>query len=591
MLTLAEPGGAGPLLDLPRELVGVEERVRARRLHAHHQARGQRPRRLLRPPDAADLAHAARDGAARAGGGRLPGRRPVLGGRVGPLPGGARSTRPRRRCSATSSRPATAWPAPRRPTGARAAATARGGRVSAVAVAVPGPARRPAPAARPRRRAGLRRRLGRRRRRRRRRPSSPTSTPAPRAGRPSSRRCTSSPAWSTRSTCSRAPRPSPPCGARASAPARRWSTSAAARATCWPTCAPSGRAPPLAGVNAEASGLPGGPRRRARRRPLPRQRDRPALRRRDGRRPGGPQPARAPARRRARRWPSSPACCGPAGGPWSSCPPTRASTTTTTPTCATSGATAGDELAGQGPRGGPGAGGADRRRQRGLPGLLGREDAQPAPPARARRGRGAGGARHRPLVGVAARARRVPPRGRAAAPGRPAAARHPPRPRAGAAGVTAYLVTGGAGFIGSHVTRRLADDPAARGHRLRQPHLGPRRAPRRRARRRPRARSCSGDLKDLDAAGRRDGGRRPRLPLRRQPRHRQGDGRPLGQLLGGHLPHQQRPRGDAARRRAAAHLRVGQRRLRRRRRPAGARGPARCGRSRPTAPPSSAARP
>ena len=49
---------------------------------------------------------------------------------------------------------------------------------------------------------------------------------------------------------------------------------------------------------------------------------------------------------------------------------------------------------------------------------------------------------------------------------------------------------------------------------------------------------------------------------------------PVGRLLGGHLPHQQRARGHAPGRGAAAHLRLGQRRLRRRRRAAGARGPA-----------------
>ncbi len=85
VLTLAD-AGEGAVLDVPRELVGVEERVRAGHLHAHDQARGQRAGRLLRAPDPAHLAHAARDGAARAGGGRLPGGRPVVGGRVGPLP-------------------------------------------------------------------------------------------------------------------------------------------------------------------------------------------------------------------------------------------------------------------------------------------------------------------------------------------------------------------------------------------------------------------------------------------------------------------------------------------------------------------------
>ena len=42
----------GALLDLPRELVGVEERVRAGDLPAARQARGQRPRGLLRPAGA-----------------------------------------------------------------------------------------------------------------------------------------------------------------------------------------------------------------------------------------------------------------------------------------------------------------------------------------------------------------------------------------------------------------------------------------------------------------------------------------------------------------------------------------------------------
>ncbi len=77
--------------------------------------------------------------------------------------------------------------------------------------------------------------------------------------------------------------------------------------------------------------------------------------------------------------------------------------------------------------------------------------------------REAGGARHRPLVSPP-RWRAPPsgwrPRCCAGACGRAVASARARGP--GARRVTAYLVTGGAGFIGSHVTRRLAEDPTAR---------------------------------------------------------------------------------------------------------------------------------
>ena len=168
--------------------------------------------------------------------------------------------------------------------------------------------------------------------------------------------------------------------------------------------------------------------------------------------------------------------------------PTRASTTTTTPTCATSAAT-------------PAARSPARPATAGLAPVAETAVGSVVYPAfwavktRNRRlrlspdeARAARGARHRALVG----ARRSPG---ARSDLEAALLRRGVRPRrgirqvrrAGARGVTAYLVTGGAGFIGSHVTRRLAEDPAARIVVYDNLTSGRRRAPGRRARRRPRA--------------------------------------------------------------------------------------------------------
>ena len=371
-------------------------------------------------------------------------------------------------------------------------------------------------------------------------------------------------------------RPSRPCAAPASARAPSLVDVGCSSGhlladlrAAWPGAA-------LAGVDAEASGLPGAHAARARRRPHPRQRHRPAVRRR--RRPTAwwRSTCWSTCPTTARRSPSSRASCVPAPGPSSWCPPTRASTTTTTPTCATSGATRRDELAGKAGAAGPAPGRRGSPRERRLPGLLGwSRRATGACDPSPRRPRGASSAtspapRRSPLARAARSGSRASCS--AAACGRGAASAR--SLVAGAPGVTAYLVTGGAGFIGSHVTRRLAEDPVGADRRLRQPHLGAPRAPRRRC-----STTAAWSVVDRRPQGPRrarrgDGGRRPRLPLRRQPGHRQGHGRPLGRLLGGHLPHQQRARGDAPHRRAAADLRLGQRRLRRRRRAAGARGPA-----------------
>ncbi len=481
MLTLAEPGARGPLLDLPRELVGVEERVRARHLHAPHQARDQRPRGLLRAPDAAHLAHAARDGAARAGGGRLPGRATARGRPSGPTCARRSPTRPTPPLlgDLESARYglACAEEAYRRD----ARRDRPGGRVSAVAAAAPGllaglrppPGRDAAPAfdggwrRRRRRRRGALPLLPRRRRRglvgrprgaaRRVEPGAPDRRAHPRDGR--------------RRAARRGPGRPPVAGRRglqlrppAGRPAGR-----VARARRWPASTPRRRPARR-------------PRRRARRRPLPRQRHRPAASPTatadalvalnllehlpdDGAalaefarvlRPGGRAVVVVPAnprlydyydahlrherryarRRAGRPGPGRRACAGGAARPsaaWSTRPSGLVKT---------------------------------RNRRRRLGPRRGRARAWSATsPAR----------RRSPLARAAFRLEAALLRR-----GAPAPARHPPGPRAGAPGVTAYLVTGGAGLHRQPRHAAPGRRPGGADHGLRQPHLGPPRAPRRR---------------------------------------------------------------------------------------------------------------
>ena len=421
VLTLAEPGRARPLLDLPRELVGVEERVRDGRLHAPHQARRQRPGGLLRPPDAAHLAHAARDGPARARGGRLP-RRATARGR----PSGATSARPSptraRRCSATSSRPATVCPAPRRRTGARRPAAVGGGwpvtspaRLARRAAAAPG--RDDAP--RPSTAAGCLTAPARGR------PTSPTST-------------TSAEGWSAELEAlhveSSLEHPIDVL-TRAAAVAALRGAGLGARPTLVNVGCSSGHlladlraewpGATLAGVNAEAAGLPGA-------------------------HAAVPDAALLHASATdlpfADGWPMAwwRSTC------WSTCPTTAPPSPSSPASCAPAARAvvvvpanprlydyydahlrherryargevpARPATAGLAPVAETAVG------QRRLPRLLGGQDAQPAPAPRPGRGPRAGRARHRPLSALAAGAARIPARGRAAAPGRPAAPRHPP---------------------------------------------------------------------------------------------------------------------------------------------------------------------
>ena len=111
--------------------------------------------------------------------------------------------------------------------------------------------------------------------------------------------------------------------------------------------------------------------------------------------------------------------------------------------------------------------------------------------------------------------------------------------------------------------------PAARGRRatervtrLRQLLLGPRVAPRR-TRRRPALRGRARRRRGLDGARAGDGRARHRHPSGLEPRHRRGDDRAGHRLRPGDRAHPARRRGDAADRRHADPLRVGQRRLRR----------------------------
>ena len=122
-----------------------------------------------------------------------------------------------------------------------------------------------------------------------------------------------------------------------------------------------------------------------------------------------------------------------------------------------------------------------------------------------------------------------------------------------------YFVAGGAGFIGSHTARRSLQRPEADvvvydnfspGGSWHLPDD-------------PRLTIVRGDSKDLAASSSSDRRGRPRLPLRLQPRHRQGRHPARHRLLGGDLPDPEPAGGDAGRRRPAADLCFRQRRLRR----------------------------
>ena len=156
--------------------------------------------------------------------------------------------------------------------------------------------------------------------------------------------------------------------------------------------------------------------------------------------------------------------------------------------------------------------------------------------------------------------------------------------------MTAYLVTGGAGFIGSHVVRRLAADPDGARHGVRQPHLRAAASTSTALLDDGRVEIVEGDLKDLEAIVAAIEGVDHAFHFAANPDIAKAMADPSvdfweGTYLTQNLLEAMR-RGGVPRLTYAS----GQRRLRRRRRAAGARRTCRCGRSPPTAPRSSAAR-
>ena len=139
--------------------------------------------------------------------------------------------------------------------------------------------------------------------------------------------------------------------------------------------------------------------------------------------------------------------------------------------------------------------------------------------------------------------------------------------------MTAYLVTGGAGFIGSHVTRRLAEDPSASVVVYdnltsgRVEHLGD-------VLDEGRVRLVTGDLKDLEPLVAAMAGIDHVFHFAANPDIAKAMAEPSvdfweGTFLTNNVLEAMR-RAEVRR----LDLRLGQRRLRRRRRAAGARGPA-----------------